>query len=136
MSSLAETMDTHWLRTTDDVVRARQVVRNRAVELGYSIVDQTKLITAASELARNAVVHGGGGEMFVEMVDDGSRQGLRLHFVDQGPGIPDMELALRDGYTSGRGLGHGLGGAKRLVNEFQIESRVGEGTRITITKWK
>lgn len=135
-ASPAEPLDSHPLLTTDDVVRARQLVRSRAVELGFSIVDQTKIITAASELARNAVVHGGGGEMRVEMLDENARKGLRLRFVDDGPGIPDLQQALTDGYTSGGGLGHGLGGAKRLVNDFQIESRAGEGTRITITKWK
>lgn len=124
------------LRAEDDVVRARQAVRSWAVEMGFSLVDQTKLVTAASELARNTVVYGGGGTLLMEALEDGARKGLRLVFADQGPGIPDLEKALRDGYTTGNGLGLGLGGAKRLVNEFAIESHVGEGTRITVVKWK
>jgi serine/threonine-protein kinase RsbT len=124
------------LRVEDDVVRARQAVRSWAVEMGFSLVDQTKLVTAASELARNTVVYGGGGTLRMEALEDGARKGLRLEFADEGPGIPDLEKALRDGYTTGNGLGLGLGGAKRLVNEFAIESRVGEGTRITVVKWK
>ena len=124
------------LRAEDDVVRARQAVRSWAVEMGFSLVDQTKLVTAASELARNTVVYGGGGTLRMEALEDGARKGLRLVFADQGPGIPDLEKALRDGYTTGNGLGLGLGGAKRLVNEFAIESHVGEGTRITVVKWK
>jgi serine/threonine-protein kinase RsbT len=124
------------LRAEDDVVRARQAVRGWAVEMGFSLVDQTKLVTAASELARNTVVYGGGGTLRMEALEDGMRNGLRLVFADEGPGIPDVETALRDGYTTGNGLGLGLGGARRLVNEFAIESRVGEGTRITVVKWK
>lgn len=124
------------LRAEDDVVRARQAVRSWAVEMGFSLVDQTKLVTAASELARNTVVYGGGGTLRMEALEDGMRKGLRLEFADQGPGIPDLEKALRDGYTTGNGLGLGLGGARRLVNEFAIESQVGEGTRITVVKWK
>jgi serine/threonine-protein kinase RsbT len=124
------------LRAEDDVVRARQAVRSWAVEMGFSLVDQTKLVTAASELARNTVVYGGGGTLRMEALEDGMRKGLRLVFADEGPGIPDLETALRDGYTTGNGLGLGLGGAKRLVNEFAIESQVGEGTRITVVKWK
>jgi serine/threonine-protein kinase RsbT len=124
------------VRQDSDVVQARQAVRKMAAELGFSLVDQTKMVTAASELARNVLVHGGGGSMRLEVLQDGGRRGLRLIFEDQGPGIADIELALRDGYTTGRGLGLGLGGAKRLVNEFQIHSRVGEGTRVTIAKWK
>ena len=124
------------LRAEDDVVRARQAVRSWAVELGFSLVDQTKLVTAASELARNTVVYGGGGTLRMEALEDGARKGLRLVFADEGPGIPDLEKALRDGYTTGSGLGLGLGGARRLVNEFAIESQVGEGTRITVVKWK
>jgi serine/threonine-protein kinase RsbT len=110
-------------------------VRVRAVELGFKLVDQTKIVTAASELARNTLIYGNGGTMEMASLRDGPRKGLRLIFVDQGPGIPDVSLALRDGYTSGTGLGMGLGGAKRLVSEFEIESRVGEGTRVTVTKW-
>jgi serine/threonine-protein kinase RsbT len=124
------------LRAEDDVVRARQAVRSWAVEMGFSLVDQTKLVTAASELARNTVVYGGGGTLLMEALEDGARKGLRLVFADEGPGIPDLEKALRDGYTTGNGLGLGLGGARRLVNEFAIESHVGEGTRITVVKWK
>jgi serine/threonine-protein kinase RsbT len=124
------------LRAEDDVVRARQAVRSWAVEMGFSLVDQTKLVTAASELARNTVVYGGGGTLRMEALEDGARKGLRLVFADEGPGIPDLEKALRDGYTTGNGLGLGLGGARRLVNEFAIESHVGEGTRITVVKWK
>lgn len=120
----------------DDVVLVRQAVRSGAVEIGLSLVDQTKVVTAASELARNTVVHGGGGVARVEIIRDMSRRGLRLTCEDQGPGIPNIELAMKDGYTSGGGLGLGLGGAKRLSNEFQIESTPGKGTRVTITRWK
>jgi serine/threonine-protein kinase RsbT len=128
--------DSRPLRTEDDVVRARQAVRAWAVELGFSLVDQTKLVTAASELARNTVVYGGGGAMAMEVLEDGARTGFRLVFADAGPGIPDIDRALKDGYTTGGGLGLGLGGAKRLVNEFAIQSAPGEGTRITVVKWK
>lgn len=124
------------LRAEDDVVRARQAVRAWAVEMGFSLVDQTKLVTAASELARNTVVYGGGGTVLMEALEDGARHGLRLTFEDQGPGIPDIERALSDGFTTGGGLGLGLGGARRLVNEFAIHSVPGEGTRITVVKWK
>jgi serine/threonine-protein kinase RsbT len=124
------------MRAEDDVVRARQAVRALAVELGFSLVDQTKLVTAASELARNTVVYGGGGTMHLEVVEEGVRTGLRLLFEDQGPGIPDLERALSDGFTTGGGLGLGLGGARRLVNDFTIQSAPGEGTRITVAKWK
>jgi len=117
-------------------VLSRQAVRSWAVEMGFSLVDQTKLVTAASELARNTVVYGGGGTMLLEQVEEGIRRGLRLVFEDQGPGIPDIEQALRDGFTSGGGLGLGLGGARRLVNEFHIRSAPGEGTSITVVKWK
>ncbi|HEX6373615.1 MAG TPA: anti-sigma regulatory factor [Longimicrobium sp.] len=124
------------LRAEDDVVRARQAVRSWAVEMGFSLVDQTKLVTAASELARNTVVYGGGGTLRMEALEDGARKGLRLVFADEGPGISDLEKALRDGYTTGGGLGLGLGGARRLVNEFAIESQAGSGTRVTVVKWK
>lgn len=124
------------LRAEDDVVRARQAVRSWAVEMGFSLVDQTKLVTAASELARNTVVYGGGGTLRMEALEDRGRNGLRLVFADEGPGIPDVETALRDGYTTGGGLGLGLGGARRLVNEFAIESTPGQGTRVTVVKWK
>jgi len=118
-----------------DVVAVRRRVRELAAKLGFSLVDQTKLITAASELARNTMIYGGGGSMQAETLN-GPRTGLRLTFKDHGPGIPDIGLALRDGFTTGCGLGLGLGGAKRLVNDFQISSRVGEGTTVTITRWK
>jgi serine/threonine-protein kinase RsbT len=124
------------LRTQDDVVLVRQAVRTAAVEIGFNLVDQTKIVTAASELARNTVVHGGGGLAKVETIREALRRGLRLTFEDKGPGIRDVDLAMKDGYTSGSGLGLGLGGAKRLCNEFHIESRVDEGTRVTITRWK
>jgi serine/threonine-protein kinase RsbT len=124
------------VRTSDDVVRVRQLVRARAVSLGFSIVDQTKIVTAASEIARNTLDHGGGGELSVEVVRQGTRQGLKLVFQDSGPGIPDIERALTDGYTTGGGLGLGLPGSKRLCNEFYIDSRAGEGTRITLIRWK
>jgi serine/threonine-protein kinase RsbT len=120
----------------DGVVLARQAVRKWAQELGFSLVDQTKVVTAASELARNTLIHGGGGTMRMEALNDGIRRGLRLTFEDQGPGIADVELALKEGYTTGSGLGLGLPGSKRLVNEFDIASRLGEGTRVTVTKWK
>lgn len=124
------------LSATEDVVLLRQVVRKWAIELGFSLVDQTKIVTAASELGRNTVDHGGGGTVRLEILSNGIRHGLRLLFEDQGPGIADIALAMKDGYTSGAGLGLGLGGAKRLSNEFEISSRVGEGTRVSITKWK
>jgi serine/threonine-protein kinase RsbT len=124
------------IQTSEDVVLVRQAVRARAVELGFSLVDQTKLVTAASELARNALEHGGGGRMLLEVLNDGVRRAVRLTFEDQGPGIKDVNQALKDGFTTGRGLGLGLGGAKRLSNEFSIDSRVGEGTRVTITRWR
>ena len=124
------------IAASGDVVAVRQVVRVRAIELGFSLVDQTKIVTAASELARNALDYGGGGSVLIESLATGTRAGLRLTFEDSGPGIPDIELALRDGYTTGRGLGLGLSGARRLVNEFHLDSRVGEGTRVTITRWR
>lgn len=120
----------------DDVVSVRQQVRSMAVEIGLSLVDQTKTVTAASELGRNTFVYGGGGSVCLEIIRDTARRGLRLTFEDKGPGIADIERAMRDGYSSGQGLGLGLGGAKRLVNEFAIESAPGEGTRITVTRWK
>jgi serine/threonine-protein kinase RsbT len=124
------------IRSSDDVVRVRQQARILAVAAGLSLVDQTKIITAASELARNTLDYGGGGEVHMEVVEESSRRGLRLVFEDHGPGIPDIEQALRDGFTSGSGLGLGLGGAKRLSNEFKIESVIGSGTKITIGRWK
>ena len=124
------------LRSSQDVVVARQAVRRHAVAQGLSLVDQTKIVTAASELARNTVEYGRGGTMRIECLNDGLRNGLRLTFEDQGPGIPDVALALSDGYTTGSGMGLGLGGARRLVNEFEIVSTPGQGTRVTITRWK
>jgi serine/threonine-protein kinase RsbT len=114
----------------------RQALRERSVSIGFSLVEQTKLVTAASELGRNTVIHGGGGEVTVVQITEGSRRGLRLVFADQGPGIADIALALKDGYSTGTGLGLGLGGAKRLSNEFSIESQPGAGTRITMARWK
>jgi serine/threonine-protein kinase RsbT len=124
------------LRKSEDIVRMRQVVREQAVAQGFSLVDQTKIVTAASELARNTIEYGGGGDVEVASVVNGARKGLRLVFSDEGPGIPDVEQAMKDGYTSGNGLGLGLGGAKRLSNEFHIDSRPGEGTRVKITRWR
>jgi len=124
------------LRSEEDIVASRQKVRALTQQLKFSLVDQTKMITAASELSRNTVVHGGGGSMRWELLDDGVRRGLRLHFEDQGPGIADVKLALTDGWTSGTGMGLGLPGSKRLVNEFDLQSVPGQGTRVSITRWK
>lgn len=124
------------IRSSADVVLVRQTVRQFAVELGFGLVDQTKIVTAASELARNTLDYGGGGVVKLEALQKGGQRGIRLTFEDQGPGIPDVELALKDGFTTGNGLGMGLGGAKRLSNEFEIESAVGQGTRVTIVRWK
>jgi len=123
------------LRSEYDVVRARQAVRKLAQEYKFSLVDQTKLVTAASELARNTVIHGRGGNLVLEVLTEGARHGIRLHFADEGPGIPDIALAMTDGWTSGTGLGLGLTGAKRLSNEFELDSAPGRGTRVTITRW-
>lgn len=124
------------IRSSEDVVRVRQAVRALAMRAGMTLVDQTKIVTAASELARNTLDYGGGGTVTMESVTNGSRSGLRLTFEDSGPGIPDIDLALKDGWTTGGGLGLGLSGAKRLSNEFNIHSQVGEGTRVVITRWK
>lgn len=124
------------LKNSNDVVLARQKVRLWATEMRFTLVDQTKLVTAASELARNTLDHGKGGAMTIEQVAMGPRPGLKLIFEDQGPGIPDIELALKDGFTSGNGMGLGLGGSKRLVNEFSIDSTPGKGTRVTVVRWK
>jgi len=124
------------LRSKDDVVLARQKTREWAVARGFTLVDQTRLVTAASELARNTVDHGGGGRLTIEAVADGENEGLRLTFEDHGRGIPDVEQALRDGYSTAGGLGLGLGGARRLSHLFQMDSRPGEGTRVTILRWK
>ena len=124
------------IRSDTDVVRVRQQVRTWAIELGFGLVDQTKIVTAASELARNVLIYGAGGTVRLEALNDGTRKGLRLTFEDQGPGISDLELAMKDGYSTGTGLGLGLSGAKRLSNEFELRSAPGEGTRVTITRWK
>ena len=123
------------IREKADIVRIRQRVRERSGEIGFGLVDQTKTITAASELARNALDHGGGGEMRLTVVEGNDRRGLRLEFSDRGPGISDVERALQDGFSTGAGLGLGLAGASRLVNDFQIDTAPGEGTRVTITRW-
>jgi serine/threonine-protein kinase RsbT len=128
-----ETMPIH---NSSDVVLVRQQVRTRAAELGFSLVDQTKIVTAASELARNTLDHGRGGQVKVEVLKNESRAGLKLVFEDTGPGIKDIALAMTDGYTTGGGLGLGLSGSKRLVHDFDIESKVGQGTRITVVRWK
>jgi serine/threonine-protein kinase RsbT len=124
------------LRSEHDIVLARQIVRKLTQELGFSLVDQTKMVTAASELARNAYIYGGGGNMSWEILRRSPQSGLQLLFADEGPGIPNLDLAMTDGWTSGKGLGMGLTGAKRLVNEFEIHSEVGVGTRVKITRWK
>jgi serine/threonine-protein kinase RsbT len=124
------------IRSSDDVVLVRSAVRKWSIELGFSLIEQTKMITAASELARNTLDYGGGGTVRLEALQQGARKGLRLTFEDEGPGIPDLELALTDGYTTGKGMGMGLSGSKRLVNEFDIQTEVGRGTRVTITRWK
>jgi len=124
------------VRSDADIVRIRQLVRERARQQGFGLVDQTKIVTAASELARNTMHYGGGGTLRLDVLKEGPRVGLQLTFEDCGPGIPDLELAMRDGYTTGTGLGLGLGGAKRLSNEFEIESRPGQGTCVRIVRWK
>jgi serine/threonine-protein kinase RsbT len=133
---VVEKNETIVVRTSDDVVRARQAVRARAIEAGFGIVDQTKLVTAASEVARNTVDYGGGGTLRIEIVREGSRRGVQLTFSDNGPGIADIKQAMTDGYTTGGGLGLGLGGAKRLSNEFTIDSAPGKGTTVTLARWK
>lgn len=124
------------IRSEEDIVATRQKVRALAQQLKFSLVDQTKMVTAASELSRNTLVHGGGGRMRWEVLEQGLRRGLRLHFEDEGPGIADVELALRDGWTSGGGMGLGLPGSKRLVHEFDLKSAPGQGTTVSITRWK
>ena len=123
------------VRDGDDVVRVRQRVRAKAISIGFSLIDQTKIITAASEIARNTVDYGGGGTLCLEILHNGARRGLRLTFADEGPGITDISLALTDGYTTGKGLGLGLRGAKRLSNEFEVKSQPGEGTIVSLTRW-
>ena len=124
------------IRSSHDVVAVRQLVREWALLAGFSLVDQTKIVTAASELARNTLTHGGGGSVRLEALNDGNRRGVRVVFEDQGPGIANVDQALRDGYTTGGGLGLGRGGAKRLCHDFEIQSEPGQGTRISITRWK
>jgi serine/threonine-protein kinase RsbT len=136
MTMLVPLSENRPIATSEDVVAVRQAVRQRAVDLGFNLVDQTKIVTAASELARNTLQYGGGGALRIEEVIDGTRRGLRLIFEDQGPGIANIELAMKDGYTTGNGLGLGLSGARRLSNEFEIQSRPGEGTRVTIVRWR
>ncbi len=128
--------DQRAVQTAEDVVAIRQAVRQRAVELGFNLVDQTKIVTAASELARNTVQYGGGGTVTIEAIEELGRRGLRLTFADDGPGIKDVELAMKDGFTTAGGLGLGLSGARRLSNDFHIDSTPGEGTRVTITRWR
>ena len=124
------------IRVSDDVVLVRQLVRKKSVLLGFGLVDQTKVVTASSELARNTLDYGGGGTALVEVLENGARSGVRITFEDQGPGIPDIDLALTDGYTTGIGMGLGLSGAKRLSHEFELWSKPGEGTRVSILRWK
>lgn len=124
------------LRSSDDVVRVRQAVRARAVDAGFSLIDQTKIVTAASEIGRNTVDYGGGGTLRIQVLRDGARRGVRLTFEDQGPGIPDLARALTDGYSTGSGLGLGLSGAKRLSNEFDVQSAPGKGTTVTLARWR
>lgn len=124
------------LKSSEDIIRARQRVRTCMMDQGFNLIDQTKMVTAVSELARNTFDHGKGGTLHIEYLVDGGRNGIRITFLDHGPGIPDIELALKDGYTTGTGLGLGLGGSKRLVNEFQIWSKLNEGTRVTVTRWR
>lgn len=133
---IIEKHETMPVKTPDDVVRARRAVRTHALDIGFSLVDQTKIVTAASEIARNTLDYGGGGTLDLGIVRHGARRGLRLVFADQGPGIPDIERALTEGYSSGKGLGLGLGGAKRLCNEFDIKSAPGQGTIVTLVRWK
>jgi serine/threonine-protein kinase RsbT len=135
---VVETLKTETLpiRSESDVVVVRKVVRLWATDLGFGLVDLTKTVTAASELARNTVIYGGGGDLILASLQDGRRKGLRMIFADQGPGIADLALAMTDGYTSGGGLGMGLSGSKRLMSEFDVQSKPGEGTRVTIVKWK
>jgi serine/threonine-protein kinase RsbT len=128
--------ETFPLTRDDHIVIVRQAVRQRAIENGFSLVDQTKIVTAASELARNTILHGGGGRASIEVVADGIRRGIRLTFVDEGPGIADIATAMKDGFSTGGGLGLGLSGAKRLANEFHITSTPGQGTQVVITRWK
>ena len=124
------------IRASDDIVLVRQAVRKKSIALGFGLVDQTKVVTASSELARNTLDHGGGGRARLEIVENGTRSGLRITFEDEGPGIADVKLALTDGYSTGNGMGLGLSGSKRLSDEFELWSKPGEGTRVSILRWK
>ena len=128
--------ETFSIRSSDDIVKVRQITREWALMQAFSLVDQTKIVTAASELARNTLEYGQGGEVRIEALQEGLRRGVRLTFVDQGPGIPDLDKALKDGFTTGGGMGLGLSGSRRLVNEFDIRSEVGKGTTVIIARWK
>jgi serine/threonine-protein kinase RsbT len=128
--------ESYSLLTEQDVVRTRQLARSWAVTIGFSLVEQTKIVTAASELARNAVEYGGGGRLRLRWLVNSMRQGLRMDFIDEGPGIPNVDQALRDGYSTGGGLGLGLSGARRLMSDFEIDSKPGQGTRVSVTRWK
>jgi serine/threonine-protein kinase RsbT len=128
--------ETFPIRSSDDIVKVRQMTREWALTQAFSLVDQTKIVTAASELARNTLEHGRGGEVRIQALEVGQRRGVRLTFSDQGPGIPDLEKALRDGFTTGTGMGLGLSGSKRLVNDFEIQTEAGKGTTVMIARWK
>ena len=128
--------ETAWIKSSSDIVKVRQLVRDWAISMGFSLVEQTKIVTAASELARNALDYGGGGQVRLEVLQNELRRGLKVTFVDQGPGISDLEQALKDGFSTGTGMGLGLSGAKRLVNEFEIDSAPGRGTKVSITRWR
>jgi serine/threonine-protein kinase RsbT len=128
--------ETHPIRTEEDVVRVRQLVRQATQRLSFSLVEQTKIVTAASELARNTLIHGGGGRLHMDIVDNGARKGVQMTFEDDGPGIPDLTLAMKDGYTTGGGLGLGLSGTRRLMSDFAIESEAGKGTKVTVARWR
>jgi serine/threonine-protein kinase RsbT len=136
MSMAIDQGERRQIRSSDDVIMARRLVRDAAIAAGLSLVEQTKLITAASELARNTLLHGGGGEMRLEKVSDGVRRGIKVTFVDEGPGIPNMDLAMKDGFSTCGGLGLGLSGSKRLVDQFDIDSKPGNGTTVSIVRWK
>lgn len=128
--------ETFPIRSSDDIVKVRQITREWALMQAFSLVDQTKIVTAASELARNTLEHGRGGEVRIQALQEGVRRGVRLTFVDQGPGIPDLEKALKDGFTTGNGMGLGLSGSRRLVNDFDIQTEVDKGTTVMIARWK
>jgi serine/threonine-protein kinase RsbT len=135
-SGTVQKAETIPIKSSSDVVLVRQRVRVLAIEMKFSLVEQTKIVTAASELGRNTLEHGGGGSLELAVISNGARRGLRLRFIDQGPGIADVALALKDGYTSGSGMGLGLGGSKRLMNEFEIDTKLGSGTTVTAIRWK